>query len=606
MKITEISFDEVGFRNLHNLSINISPRVTVISGHNGIGKSTILGLIANGSELRSSKTLLGKSFRADFSEIFFLDYAGDFNERKEGYSKATLTYEYNEHTIVKECTVTGSQKEIINKKQYKPFMGKIDETSLTEKQAKDLEEKHSAQPKERFIYIPRMRVIPRTKIEESTKDKDFLEENKLGGSAKVGIPTLYLGMSRVSPIGEFETSQITLKSKIQPDEIREYIYEFFNDVIRVRSNDDSTLHSHSFAKNNKQSLVPNFDYSSLNISLGQDSLSSIVTAFASFKKLELELGSDYQGGILVIDEIEAGLHPKAQLKLMEKITSEARKLKLQIIATSHSLTIMKFILDKNLKTPEEERSDSLVYLMDSNLPRIMLDPTYTKIKSDMLLTAPPKSDSDNFVKIYFEDDEAKYFFEKILDYKGIHDGKLQFGQKLEKISLKIGCEILIKLAQADNYFKTAVLVADNDVASSETNRKVIEKYENFCVLPSSQNLTASSSPKKRTPEGILYDFLQDMLTNFKQSNNREFWNKSGSFTSDFVEENFLNLSENERSNRKSMKDWFGRSQYYFDEVNLVHEWCARNNKNVDNFILELNNAVNAAFKNLELAKEFEK
>lgn len=58
MKLKKVIFNDQGFRNLRNLTIDIAPRITVIAGHNGIGKSTILGLIANGTEYKANKTLL--------------------------------------------------------------------------------------------------------------------------------------------------------------------------------------------------------------------------------------------------------------------------------------------------------------------------------------------------------------------------------------------------------------------------------------------------------------------------------------------------------------------------------------------------------------------
>lgn len=214
MKIITIKFDDNGFRNLKNLDIEISPRITIIAGHNGIGKSTILGLIANGSELKNHKTLLDKPFRAEFSEIFFLDYYGDFLYRTKP-SCATLIYHTeNSEPIYKNCSVTGNQKTIINKKQYKNFMGEVDETKLTESQKQDLVKRKEKYPSENFIYIPRMRVIPRTDKESSSQIDNFLEDNNIGDSAKLTIPTIYLGMSRVSPIGEFDQHEITRKKKI--------------------------------------------------------------------------------------------------------------------------------------------------------------------------------------------------------------------------------------------------------------------------------------------------------------------------------------------------------------------------------------------------------
>jgi ABC-type multidrug transport system ATPase subunit len=98
------------------------------------------------------------------------------------------------------------------------------------------------------------------------------------------------------------------------------------------------------------------------------------------------LGGEYIGGLLVIDEIEAGLHPRAQIKLMNLLKSQANSLDLQIVLTSHSLTVIKYIFD--LKDPLNISGlDSVVYLTDTRLPRLMKDPTYTKIKYDMLLVS---------------------------------------------------------------------------------------------------------------------------------------------------------------------------------------------------------------------------
>lgn len=602
MQIAYVEFDDIGFRNLHNLKIEISPRITVIAGHNGIGKSTILGLIANGSELKSQKTLLDKSFRADFSEIFFLDYNGDYKHRLPNSSRAILTYRELGNEIKKECEVTGSQKVIINKKQFKPFMAAVDEKTLTEKQKAALDEQKIKNPNENFLYVYRMRVIPRTNTKLSETDDNYLEENNLAGAAKVELPTIYLGMSRISPIGEFDPAHVTLKSKNLDSEIVSYIYELFNSVIKFTSSSEA-LHSHSFGNNNKQSLVPTFNYSSLNISLGQDSLSSIVTAFASFYNLKRELGSEYKGGILIIDEVEAGFHPKAQLKLMEVIQKQARKLQLQVIVTSHSLTIMKFILDYNDKISESARLDSVIYLMDTKMPKVMNCPTYTAIKSDMLLTKHEFLDDKEFVKVYFEDDEAMYFFKKILSFKNIGDGENTFGAKLKPISLKIGCEILIKLAKSDSYFKTAVLIADNDVASQSSNRKVITEYKNFCILPASKQTNDNTPPKERTPEFYIYDFLLKKLHNM--ISNTSFWDSMGRYTTDYFEEHILNLNVSDLTDREIMKKWFNDNIAFFDRMNILEKWCEENIEQVDDFIDHLNRAVNEAYQNLEMAKEFE-
>src|SRR5690606_21021833 len=121
---------------------------------------------------------------------------------------------------------------------------------------------------------------------------------------------------------------------------------------------------HNVKGSKKKSKIPNTEHSTLAISLGQDSLSSIITALASFKKIQREQEEDYIGGVLVIDEVEAGLHPRAQIKLLNLLKTEANNLNLQVIVTSHSLTIVKYIFD--LENPKSNKiMDSVIYLMDT-------------------------------------------------------------------------------------------------------------------------------------------------------------------------------------------------------------------------------------------------
>lgn len=599
MKLKKVIFNEQGFRNLRNLTIDIAPRITVIAGHNGIGKSTILGLIANGTEHKNYKTLLEKKFRADFSEIFYLDYEGDFNSRESGASTSNLIYEAKGTEIIKVCTVTAGHKEIINRKQYKPFMAKVDVTSLTSLQSVELTSRHIKHPNENFFYTYRIRLIPRTQ-DPRLLPTDVVDEYNISDSGKIELPTIYLGMSRINPIGEFDQTIITHKKTQSHSEVLDYIHSFFNDVIPFKVKEDASLYVHTFGKSNKQSLVPELTHSSLAMSLGQDSLSSIATSFASFKYLKNQMGEDYKGGILVIDEIEAGFHPKAQLKLMQVIQREARALNLQVVVTSHSLTIMKFLFD-SISDRNPDPKDEIVYLMDTLLPRAMKDPTYSKIKKDMLLELRPNSNLDMppKVKIYFEDNEAKYFFEKILDSEGINNRSFKFGVDFETISLEIGCEILVKLAKADGYFKSAVLIADNDVASKGSNKKIIEKHANFCILPPSKDLPSNAPSHYRNPEMLIYHFIKAKLDNPRD--HHDFWLTSDTYTTDYVREYIVNKTLSDQKNRVTMKSWFNTNLYYFNAINIIDLWCKENSELVDCFIGELSVSIDAAARNRDMA-----
>ncbi|GAL31063.1 putative ABC oligo/dipeptide transport ATP-binding protein [Vibrio variabilis] len=63
-------------------------------------------------------------------------------------------------------------------------------------------------------------------------------------------------------------------------------------------------------------------------------------AILSFKRLKEKHGSDYEGGILAIDEIDATLYPGSQIKLLDAFFNICKDLTIQVIATTHSLQLL--------------------------------------------------------------------------------------------------------------------------------------------------------------------------------------------------------------------------------------------------------------------------
>ncbi|EGZ45132.1 AAA family ATPase [Neisseria wadsworthii] len=599
MKLKKISFDEKGFRKLKNIEIPIAPYITAIAGHNGIGKSTILGLIANCSGLsKGEKSFFGKVFQSNFQEAFHLDYFQDYdNYHINGTKKADtpkVTVQYHVETnqdgsfieLNKICAVS-IQKHAIKERLYKNHMIKVPEDKhIDPNHSLDLEDFDNnslSSSSEPLINIWRLRIIPRTQQLPNTPEIEVLDE-KLKGAGKMPIPTLYLGMSRMTPIGEFDAELIDKKTiRKMNGEDKNFIVNSFKDVLYFDESDNE-ITAHSFSSSKKSSYLPSFPYHSFTVSLGQDSLSSIVTALASFNYLKRTSPQTYSGGILVIDEVDAGLHPRAQEKLINLLHTQARKLNLQIILTTHSLTVIKTILSKN-EHPGEKVND-VVYLQDSNFPRIMENPTYTKIKNDMLVLAPLE-DKPETIKLYFEDDEALFFFKQILKYKNIIHDKDYFGKELELISLSVGCNILLDLHKGDSYFQSVILIPDNDVFSSESNRKTIEENPNICPLPNDSTFTDNTRHTERNPEMILYRFLQRKL----EGHNDNFWKQMpGAYTSDYVRDRVITLTSN--SNRDENKKWFQDNVNFIEKSGIIEKWCGENEKQVDMFLERIVEAVN--------------
>lgn len=73
MKIEEIQIHK--FRNLSGVNISFGHRLNAIAGQNGTSKTSILGLIGHIFRFDNQhKTLLGKHFYTQFSEIFRFAY----------------------------------------------------------------------------------------------------------------------------------------------------------------------------------------------------------------------------------------------------------------------------------------------------------------------------------------------------------------------------------------------------------------------------------------------------------------------------------------------------------------------------------------------------
>jgi predicted ATP-dependent endonuclease of OLD family len=241
IKLKKIIFGDPPFRKLRNLDLNISDRITIIAGHNGIGKSTILGLIANCSGIKASqyKSYFDLNYDANFEELFFLSKTDDLIEDKIKKPFVRIQYEFDgNETLTKRCSVSGQTGD-------------------------------------------RLRVIPRT------EEKELGVQLGVGGAGKIQLPTIYLGMSRMSPIGEYQKGDIEKKEAVKLDlEDAEYLSNCFEKVVSCEIPDKHKISNHRFKQSKKRSKVPEFTFDTLAISLGQDSLSSIITALASFKKIK--------------------------------------------------------------------------------------------------------------------------------------------------------------------------------------------------------------------------------------------------------------------------------------------------------------------------------
>jgi predicted ATPase len=149
-------------------------------------------------------------------------------------------------------------------------------------------------------------------------------------SSRVKRPVVYLGINRIVPHAERNLSKTsrkqfqTVEAKGWEDNLRRTVsqildanYESFD--IKERSKHRLPVVSNSGSK-----------YSGFNMGAGEDALFDL---FYTINECP-------DGSLLIIDEIELGLHEQAQIRLMDELKQICEQRKFQIICTTHSPAIL--------------------------------------------------------------------------------------------------------------------------------------------------------------------------------------------------------------------------------------------------------------------------
>lgn len=499
------------FRNFKDVSFDLGRKITVLSGQNGVGKSNLLSLIASGSGL-NKKSVLGSNFQPEFYDFFNVDKEEDF----ENY-KLYLTY-------AEENGEVALTKRLAFKNDTKTGRG--------------------------------IRIIPRTSnvnIEDCTI-KVAEEKAKMvydvGGAARVRIPTIYLSLSRLYPLGECkETVKIIEMRKNNSLYLKEadkkYKY-WYNAVIPNSIENEAVLTKVEKNACSRASLHMDINNTpTLSQSIGQDNLGNIISALVDIYMLSLD--KDYKGALLCIDEIDVSLHPDTQIRLLDLFNKLSKELNIQFVLSTHSLTILKEVLKKEKRNNQDYK---IVYLKDPSTPYVTNSKSYELLKADMfgsLSFQRPK------VKIYFEDEIGKMLFEMLMkafeniyhavknkyenpilrnssdvrDYVEINDkihslnGLLRLLENTKRIPTILGCEELFKINKADEYFKRIIFVLDGDARYKDPRQKPkIKNYLNKKYDPKESKLNDRSHPDNIcflpdyfAPESFLYSVVYKIFTN---------------------------------------------------------------------------------------------
>ncbi|WP_036599387.1 ATP-binding protein [Oribacterium sp. oral taxon 078] len=512
LKLAKMEIDF--FRNFHDVQFDIGRKITVISGQNGVGKSNIVSLIASGSGL-NKKGELGSNFQPEFYDFFNVESTENFTEYK-----LFLTYKED-----------GRDETVLKRLSFK------DDTATNRG----------------------IRIIPRTSNRDmpGVGSKDAEKRAKdifgVGGAARVPIPTIYLSISRLYPLGE-RRETVTIKelkknSKLYQNEADAKFREWYNSVIPGSIKRDASLSIVEKKTSSRSSLHMDMERTpTLSQSVGQDNIGNIISALVDIYLLSKQ--EDYAGAILCIDEVEVSLHPDTQIHLLTLLEKLADELNIQFVFSTHSLTILKELLKKQIRNPDDY---TVVYLKNPSSPMVTKHNKYGILKADLLGKTTfdiPKT------KMYFEDEVGQHVFHMLVaslryQCKALKSGnglraldevtdsdKLQAElERLERFSgilpdlqeivMHLGCETLLTLSTQDRtYFQRVVFLLDGDARYKGSEKPHIREYLGKEYDSTGRNdrkhpINICFLPEHFAPESYLYRVIYQLVNN--ETDHSVFW-----------------------------------------------------------------------------------
>lgn len=430
------------FRALNNVEVEFGDYITIICGKNGTSKSSILGIAAQifsfekdyvaGLNLRGFKQISGKGFKS----------------------------KYKEHIrISKEFDVPGSlSASIVLHEGYtnQNATANLELMTRTDDETKEI--------------LPRP-VIRKNSTATGNTSRNFTH------------PVIFLSLKRLYPIADRDYKAIDFEY------LKAHEQEFIaltNELLNRSSTQATSTHG------TITSAVAHGDnYNHESVSAGEDNAGQIIMALLSFKKLKAEY-ADYKGGLLLIDEADAGFFPTAQVNLLKIFERECRKLNLQVVMTSHSPVMIEYAYEQSKH--EHSKKFKTVYLSNTyGSVQVMQDWSWTKISADIHTRTVSAGSTATLpsVNIYFEDKEAEDFFSALVYRQPIK----KFANQMSGI--KMGCTNYVYLLD-----QKVPEFAVNSVVCLDADAKTLIKRKGF--------KTVVLLPGDLPPDQLIFEHLHNL------------------------------------------------------------------------------------------------
>ncbi|TYL42367.1 ATP-dependent endonuclease [Dickeya sp. ws52] len=437
------------YKKLEDIDFSFTPKMNVISGTNGTCKTTLLHIVSN-------------AFKAA-------------KVSSDNYSNASCVKVVKNNNIIINPKIESLVRDAKNYSDpAKGKKGELFDVHYTNGESLSFR-KHNSEQDERYAIKPYYS----------------------GGQSLPSCNIIYLGLSRLFPVGELEDDYIVQVKSGLPDSYMNMLSTIYEKLTHIKI-DNIKISMVSDFKLGPEFVSPVEGIDSNTISSGEDNLFIILKALVSlayYYDSLISKGDDIVS-ILLIDEYDATLHPSLQDKLYDIMSDFSEKYKIQIFITTHSLSLLEYVLEKK---------DNLIYLHnDINSVFQIKEPSIVDIKMHLRNETRSEIYNKKKIPIFTEDDEARIFLNAIFDYYELLNKDFS---KIRRFFHLVECKV----------------GADNLVSIFSDNSLLDTTLKSICVLDGDKKLDIKRCtiklPGGKSPEVICFEHAEYLY----QSDDRDFW-----------------------------------------------------------------------------------
>jgi len=351
------------FRTIKDKTMNLGENITLISGKNGTMKTTILGLIAHPfTSPTDAEDIFGYKLKTSLKDVFRLSMEKDNN-------------------------------------QYWYLLNIVSTTDIE--------------------FSEPIRIYP---YDKENRHRIVVGATNVAGKGNFLLNTSYINFKRLFPIIDTKAEEQS-STIISDQELALFVHDAYYKILGKESFENAIPVSENKGSNKFTFGPRNTDYDFNSISSGEDNLGHMLIKMYAFQKNKSNTTDGRLEGIFCIDEIEAGLHPVAQVRFFDFLLNWSKKNNIQVVATTHSLYLIQYALDSRIENQYKAQRIqvnmiSTAQTKDRNY-NIIENPTYSQAYKELTFRSVKDLEDSYKVPILCEDDVAKLFTTRIIKNRDI-------------------------------------------------------------------------------------------------------------------------------------------------------------------------------------------